>query len=174
MAESFTDRDLSHARFTRCDLSNVTMRAVDLTGADLDAPWLLEGPGTLLVNGVDVAPFVEAELNRRFPGRAERRATTPEELRTAWDAVQGAWDATVARVAAMPPGTADVSVDGEWSFAQTLRHLVMATDVWFGRTILDLPNPLHPIGQPNVEFAMDGLASPARSDGARVPGGCDA
>jgi hypothetical protein len=30
--------------------------------------------GSLLVNGVDVAPYVEAELNRRFPGRAEQRA----------------------------------------------------------------------------------------------------
>ena len=34
--------------------------------------------------------------------------------------------------AAMPRETVDVSVDGEWSFAQTLRHLVFATDVWLG------------------------------------------
>ncbi len=33
----------------------------------------------------------------------------------------------------MPAGTVDVSVAGEWSFAQTLRHLVLATDVWLGR-----------------------------------------
>jgi hypothetical protein len=39
-------------------------------GAEIEAPWLLSG-GTLLVNGVDVVPFVEAELNRRFPGRGE-------------------------------------------------------------------------------------------------------
>ncbi|WP_246455992.1 DinB family protein [Nocardioides mesophilus] len=66
------------------------------------------------------------------------------------------WAATLERVAAMPAGTVDVSVAGEWSFAQTLRHLVMATDTWLGRAILELEQPLHPIGQPNVEYATDG------------------
>jgi len=47
----------------------------------------------------------------------------------------------------MPPGTVDVSVAGEWSFAQTLRHLVMATDIWLGRSILELEQPYHPLGQ---------------------------
>jgi hypothetical protein len=40
-----------------------------------------------------------------------------------------------------------VSVGGEWSFAQTLRHLVLATDAWFGRSILEIEQPFHPIGQ---------------------------
>ena len=48
----------------------------------------------------------------------------------------------------MPAGTPDVSVDGEWSFAQTLRHLVMATDTWLGGAILGLEAPYHPIGRP--------------------------
>ena len=56
----------------------------------------------------------------------------------------------------MPAGTVDVSVDGEWSFAQTLRHLVMATDTWLGRAILEIDQPYHPIGQPNVEYETDG------------------
>jgi hypothetical protein len=56
----------------------------------------------------------------------------------------------------MPPATVDVSVDGEWSFAQTLRHLVMATDTWLGRAILEREQPLHPLGQPNVEYGTDG------------------
>jgi hypothetical protein len=46
----------------------------------------------------------------------------------------------------MPPGTVDVSVDGEWSFAQTLRHLVMATDLWLGRAVLEIEQPFHPLG----------------------------
>jgi len=37
----------------------------------------------LRVNGVDVAPLVEAELNRRFPGRADRRTGDPDGLRAA-------------------------------------------------------------------------------------------
>jgi hypothetical protein len=37
-------------------------------------------------------------------------------------------------------------VGGEWSFAQTLRHLIMATDVWLRQAILGIEQPLHPIG----------------------------
>ena len=56
----------------------------------------------------------------------------------------------------MPAGTVDVSVDGEWSFAQTLRHLVMATDTWLGKAVLGLEQPYHPLGQPNAEYETDG------------------
>ena len=108
------------------------------------------------VNGVDVVPLVEAELNRRFPGRADRRAEDPDGLRAAWATLERTWAATLERVAAMPAGTVDVSVDGEWSFAQTLRHLVMATDAWLGRAILEIEQPFHPIGQPDVEYETDG------------------
>ena len=41
-------------------------------------------------------------------------------------------------------------------FAQTLRHLVMATDSWLRRGILQVNQPFHPIGQPNVEYESDG------------------
>ena len=143
----FTDVDLQGARFVGCDLSGAVMRGVEVSGADIDAPWLLEGgEHSLLVNGVDVAPYVESELNRRFPGRAARRAPDPEGLRHAWDALQSTWAGTLERAAAMPDGTVDVSVDGEWSFAQTLRHLVLATDMWLGRAILENEQPFHPLG----------------------------
>ncbi|WP_232084114.1 DinB family protein [Arthrobacter sp. SO5] len=152
----FTDVNLRGARFVRSDLSGAVMRAVDAAGADLDAPWLLEGGNTLRINGIDVVPFVEAELNRRFPGRADRRSGDPDGLRAAWAGLEGTWQATLDRAASMPPGTVDISVDGEWSFAQTLRHLVMATDTWLGRGILDIEQPYHPIGQPNAEYETDG------------------
>ena len=102
-------------------------------------------------------PFVEAELNRRFPGRADRRAADPDGLRAAWAALERTWAATLERVAAMPAGTVDVSVGGEWSFAQTLRHLVLATDIWLGRAILEIEQPFHPLGQPDAGAAADGL-----------------
>ena len=152
---TFVDEDLRGARFVRTDLSDAVMRGVDVDGADIDAPWLLGG-GSLRVNGVDVVPFVEAELNRRFPGRADRSAGDPEGLRGAWASLEETWAATLRRVAAMPSGTVDVSVHGEWSFAQTLRHLVMATDTWLGRAIQERDKPYHPIGQPNVEYETDG------------------
>ena len=142
----FVDVNLKGARFVGADLSGVVMRGVEVAAADIDAPWLLEGDTFLRVNGVDVIPFVEAELNARFPGRAERRAEDPEGLRAAWAAVERTWAVTLDRVAALPSGWRDVSVDGEWSFTQTLRHLVLATDMWLGRAILENEQPFHPLG----------------------------
>jgi hypothetical protein len=142
----FRGANLSGARFVDSNLSGVVMRGVDIAGSDIDAPWLFEDGSVLRVNGIDVAPFVDAELNRRFPGRAERRATDPDGLRAAWAALERTWAATLQRAAAMPAGTVDISVDGEWSFAQTLRHLVLATDMWLGRGIMELEQPFHPLG----------------------------
>jgi hypothetical protein len=155
-AAEFVDADLRGARFVRADLSGVVMREVDVDGADIDAPWLSHG-SFLRVNGVDVIPLVEAELNRRFPGRADRRAADPDGLRAAWATLERTWAATLERVAAMPAGTVDISVGGEWSFAQTLRHLVLATDAWLGRAILQLEQPFHPIGQTGAGAVDDGL-----------------
>ncbi|MBU1801407.1 DinB family protein [Nocardioides sp.] len=152
----FLDADLRGARFERCDLSGAVMRSVDLQAADIDAPWLMEEGGSLLVNGIDVAPLVQAELDRRFPGRSERRAADPAGLRSAYAAVEDAWAAALDRVAGMPPGTVDVRVDDEWSFAQTLRHLVLATDIWLRGAVHGIEDPMHPIGQPHAEYASDG------------------
>jgi hypothetical protein len=152
----FVDADLTGARFIRALLADVVMRGVDVNGAEIDAPWLAERGNSLWVNGVDVAPLVEAELDRRFPGRAARRAQDPDGLRAAWAGVERTWAATLERVAAMPEGSVDVSIDGEWSFAQTLRHLIMATDVWLRRAVLGVEQPYHPIGQPHAEYESDG------------------
>lgn len=145
----FRGRSLRGSRFDDCDFSEVIIRGSDVSGMDLDSPWLLEPGGRLLVNGVDVAPLVDAELNHRFPGRALRRATEPEGLRAAWYAVENAWAATLHRASTMPDSTVDASVAGEWSLAQTLRHLVMATDTWLGRAVFELENPYHPAGLPH-------------------------
>jgi len=153
----FVDADLRGARFVRADLSGVVMREVSVDGADIDAPWLSNGDSFLRVNGVDVIPLVEAELNRRFPGRADRRAGDPDGLRAAWATLERTWAATLERVAGMPAGTVDVSVGGEWSFAQTLRHLVLATDAWLGRAVLEIEQPFHPIGLTGASTEDDGL-----------------
>src|ERR1700677_586 len=152
----FTGTDLTGARFVESNLSRVVMRAVDVQGADIDAPWL-DGEGSLRVNGRNVAPFVDAELNRRFPGRAGRQAADPDGLRAAWAALERTWPATYERAAAMPAGTVDVSVGGEWSFAQTLRHLVLATDIWLGRVVLEIEQPFHPIGLWYAGAEEDGM-----------------
>jgi len=152
----FVDTDLSGSRFVGADLSGVVMRGVQVEAADIDAPWLPDGDTFFRVNGVDVIPFVEAELDRRFPGRADRCADDPEGLRAAWAVLQSTWAATLDRAAAMPAGTVDVSVDGEWSFAQTLRHLVLATDTWLRRGVLEIEQPYHPLGLRDAGTEGDG------------------
>jgi hypothetical protein len=156
----FVDTDLRGARFVGADLTGAVMRGVQVEGADIDAPWLLSGDGSLLVNGVDVAPFVDAELNRRFPGRDQQRAGDPEGLRSAWAALERTWASTLERVAAMPDGTVEVSVADEWSFAETLRHLVRATDTWLGRAVLGVEQPFHPLGLVDAATASDGGDAP--------------
>jgi hypothetical protein len=148
--------DLTGARFMECDLTDVVVRGSDVARMEIDAPWLVHGD-YLRVNGVDVTAFVEGELDARFPGRADRRAEDPDGLRAAWDAVERAWDSALARAAAMPAGTVEVSVDGEWSFAQTLRHLVHATDVWLGKAVLEVDEPFHPVG---LGYSPEGAADP--------------
>ncbi len=144
--KQWVERDLRGARFVECDLSHVVMRGVEIAGMDIDAPWLSNGPG-LLVNGVDVTLFVEQELDRRFPGRSERRAQSPAGLQEAWNTVGQAWDAAIEQAAALPPGSVDVRIDDEWSFAETLRHLVHATDIWLGKGVLGLEEAtFHPLG----------------------------
>lgn len=153
----FHDTNLRGARFVGASLDGAVMRGVDVDGLDIEAPWLLDGDGSLRLNGVDVTEYVSGELDRRFPGRTLRRAEDPDGLRAAWATLEQAWDAALARAAAMPAGTVDVSVAGEWSFAQTLRHLVLATDLWLGKSVIGLAEPFHPLGLTNAEAADEGF-----------------
>ncbi len=137
----FTRADFSGASFRFSDLSGVTMRGVDVGGLDIDSHDLMFG--SLVVNGVDVVPLVEAELNRQFPGRELQNAQTPDGLREAWEAVQAAWADTVATT---PAELRDAHVPDEWSLAQTLRHLVLATNCWLGGAVLRQEQPFHELG----------------------------
>lgn len=138
----FRKVQLNDARFRMVDLSGAVMRDVSLSGAAIDGE--IDG---LQINGVEVAPLVEAELIRREPARAMRRATDPTQLRAAWVALEQSWASSYDRVAALPAETVDISVEDEWSFAQTLRHLVFVTDAWLG-AIQDVEKPFHPWGLP--------------------------
>ena len=150
LAMEFTDQDLSGARFLRCSLGGAVIRGSDVAGMEIDDPYLHRGQ--LWVNGVDVVPLVEAELNRRMPGRELRTATTPQDLRAGWAAVEAAWAAVMPRAL----GLEDVSVDKEWSFSKTLRHLVLATNAWLDGAILGRDQPFHWIGQPFAEYEREG------------------
>ena len=139
---SFVRASLKGATLRSSDVSGVTMRSVEVGGLDIDSHDLFFG--TLLVNGVDVVPLVDAELNRQFPGRELQKAQTPEGLREGWVAVQSAWATTVS---ATPLELVDAHVEDEWSLAETLRHLVLATDAWLRGGILRVEQPFHELGQ---------------------------
>jgi hypothetical protein len=127
----FVKTDLSGATFLEADLSNARMRGVVLDGAQLDGS--IEG---LVVNGVDVEPLVEAELDRLHPERLLLRSADPDELREAWRLLELAWSATTAEALGHSEDHLRLRVDDEWSFLETLRHLSFASDSWIGAGVL--------------------------------------
>lgn len=144
-AQDFTDVDLSGSRFRDVLMEDVVMTGVVLVNARIEGDI-----DNLVVNGVEVASYVEAELDRRDPERPLMRPADPAGFRAAWDVVERRWEQTVARARRLDPALLDASVDGEWSFIQTLRHLTFATDSWVRRAILGDPAPWHPLGLPCV------------------------
>ena len=148
---SFHQVRFNDARFSDVDLRGLDLRDAILTGRmrgvelwDLDISGEI---GHLVVNGVDVGAYVEAEQDRRMPERALMRPTDPEGFRTGFATIQRLWDGTVARARTFPPEALHRSVDGEWSFIQTLRHLGFATACWVGMALGD-PKPWHPFDLP--------------------------
>ena len=146
------------ARFEGADFNGATFRDCDLRGVKVVDTWLVDANisgliDNLVVNDVDVTAFVEAELDRRNPERAQvRRMQTADEYRAAWDTLERLWSDTVERAQRLPEHARHERVDDEWSFVETLRHLVFATDAWASRTILDDPMPYHRLGYTHSSY----------------------
>jgi hypothetical protein len=153
----FIREDLIGARFEHVDLTgarfhNVDLTDVKITGAllvNLDIDGLLD---SIRINGVDVVPLVEAELDRRYPDRVRMRPTDADGFRLAWDILEGLWRQTNERASRLDPDRLHERVDGEYSFIETQRHLVFATDAWIKRAILGEPSPWDPLGLPHDEM----------------------
>ena len=148
----FSDVELTDSRFQKVQVRRssfwkVRMRGVWVGEVEIDGQ--IEG---LRINGVDVGPLIEAELDRREPERAKMRPTDVAGYGEAWDILQTRWRATVQRARALPPELLHERVDGEWSFIETLRHLVYATDIWISRAVLGDPRPWHPLALPFDEM----------------------
>jgi hypothetical protein len=159
MAE-FVKQDFSGARFEQVDFSRAWFRNVYFTGATLRGAWLedvdIDGEiRNVRINGVDIVPLVEAELNRRYPERMKLDPADPDGFREAWAIIERAWRPTVERAKRLPPDLLHERIDGEYSFIETLRHLVFATDAWVRRAILGYPEPYSPLGLPHDEMEPD-------------------
>ena len=164
--------DLTAAVFWGADLRGARFRDVNLTDVTISHAWLVDVEidafiDRVVVNGVDVTAFVN-EHDPWYPLRSVLRVSDPESMRTGWAALREAWAATVARAQRLPEEDLHESVDGEWSFVQTLRHLVFAMDKWFSAPILG--RPFHPFGLPHsgpIEFPwpdLDREAAPSLSE----------
>jgi hypothetical protein len=163
---TFEHVDLSRARFDRVDLTgsrfamvdfagvefrDVAFRNVRMRGVELEDVEISGELKDVRVNGIDVWPLVSAELDRLHPERTRLRPTDPAGYRQAWRILDELWSGTVERarrLSADDPGLLHASVDGEWSFVETLRHLAFATSCWLHRAILGEPRPWGPLELP--------------------------
>ena len=95
------------------------------------------------------------------PGWPSRPRNRPPQLiwRTEWTPSEPAaarqysliWPDTVARAERLPEPALHERVDDEWSFVETLRHLVFITDAWANRTVE--PMPYHRLGVTQTAYA---------------------
>jgi hypothetical protein len=151
----FDVADLRGARFTDCDLTGVTVR--DGWLVDVSISGYLSN---VTINGVEVSGFVSAELDRRHPERLQlREVRTVADFRAMWDTVERLWTRATERAGRLPAQALTRQVNEEWSFAETLRHLVFITDAWASRTVLDEPRPYHPIGLPQSWYPAKDAAA---------------
>jgi hypothetical protein len=146
--------DHRDARFVEADFTGARFHGVMFSDVKISDAWLanVDISGLVLglsVNGVDVTGYVEAELNKRHPERLLLTPHDPDGVRRAWQTVEELAAATVDRARALAPEKLDESVDGEWSFLETLRHLVFATDRWITGPVLGDADPFHRLGRPN-------------------------
>jgi hypothetical protein len=156
------EQDFTDAEFRECDLTRVRLIGVVLQDAVIDGLV-----SNLVVNGVEVASYVEAELDRRHPVRSLIRSADPADLRQAHEQLQADWGTTVEQLAEMPAGSEHQRVGGEWSALQTLRHLVFVHDSWFRRCCLGSARPFTAFGlaapfvPDQAEQGLDGVADPS-------------
>ena len=153
----FEQVDLRRARFEEVDLTDARFRNVYLTGATIRGAVLqdVDIDGDVVnvqINGVDVGPLIEVELNRRHPERTKLRPSDAEGFRQAWAVIEESWPPTVDRARQLPAELLHERVDDEWSFIETLRHLVMATDAWVKRAMLGDPDPFDALALPHTEM----------------------
>lgn len=88
------------------------------------------------------------ELDRLHPERVQLRPDDLAGIRAALDLVDAMWEPTIARARRLPSKKLHARVDGEYSFLETLRHLLFAGDAWLQRMVLRDPDPFHEWGVP--------------------------
>lgn len=150
MARSFEGDDLRGARFRDVDLRGAQFRGAWMAGVEVDG--IVDG---MTINGVEVGPLVAAELDRRHPERTLLAFTDRAGAAAAWRAIDDLWTATIERAGRLPEPLLHERVDDEWSFLETLRHLVFVVDAYVGRTVLGEADPYWPAGVAHPVYLDD-------------------
>ncbi len=148
MREVVGTDELKNARIRDSDLSGAQLSGVNFSNVSITDAWLFNTKisgliGGLTINGVEVEPLIEAELDRRHPERTKLRPTDVEGLLIAFDVVEEMWARTIEQARALPYQKLHTRVGHEYSFVETLRHLLFATDAWLTRMVLRVPNAYH-------------------------------
>lgn len=144
--------DLAETVVWGADMSRSRFRDVNLTGAAMRNVWLVDVEidglvDRLVINGVDVTDYVN-ERDPWQPLRGMLRPTDVAGARATWAELDRVWAETIERARALTAAQQRQQVNGEWSFVQTVRHLVFAMDKWF--TVPVAGAGFHAIGLPNT------------------------
>jgi len=135
--------DWSGRTFKQINLNNTVWKEADLVGARFSGR--IDG---LVINDVEVAPLIAAEMDRRHPERTKLRPADHAAVPEAWGVIEQLWDASKARAA-----SADESLlherpePDEFSWCESYRHLIFVTDAWISKNALGVED-WHPWGMP--------------------------
>ncbi len=69
-------------------------------------------------------------------------------LASAFERSTELWSEVEAFASTLDPTLLNERVDGEWSYLETVRHLVFGTDAWINGILLGNPANFHPLGVP--------------------------
>ena len=141
------------ATFDMVSFAGATMRNANFVGVKMEGLFInaeISGPiDGLKVNGVEVAPLIEADLVRRHPELAKFAAADLADVREGLDILEAQLAATLQRARALPEDFRHRRVNDEWSTVETLRHLVFVIDLYVRRQVLGLGvDAYDPMGLP--------------------------
>ena len=102
--------ELRGAEFVNVDLSGARFRNVNLEGAKVMEAMLVNARFSglihgLVVNDIEVAPLITAEMSRRYPERTKLLPSDATGASEAWSVIEGLWAATKERASALSEST---------------------------------------------------------------------
>ena len=155
--------DWSGRTFKQINLNNTVWKEADLVNARFSGR--IDG---LVINDIEVAPLIGAEMDRRFPERRKLRPQSHDDAADAWAVIESLWSASKERA-----GSADEAVlqtrpeEDEFSWCESFRHLIFVTDAWVSKNALGVED-WHPWGMPPSFWpppdGVDVSATPSWSD----------